>query len=454
MPDIFVSYAHVDNKPFSGLETGWITHFVTNLQLMINSKIGRAEDYSLWQDFRLQGNTAITPEIETQVKAVQVLLVFLSPGWIASDWCQKELRLFCEKHGDVKDRIFVIELDSLPREEKPAAFHDLLGYSFWLKNEHNKIRKLGFPEPQKTDLEYFNRLIDLSSDVVQALANFRPEITTETQTFIPKATIYVAPVNDALYDQRANLVSELKQFQIAVLPEKNALTADTASELDKCSHFVQLLSADRVMGIPQQQLAIAEKAGKPVMQWCDQKLNISIDSINPEHKQLLEHKTVIAAALPDFIRMVRETVLPKENPGLGSVPPKQPGKKMIFVHAGQEDFLQAQTITVFLQRKGYGFVLPSYDGTPERIRKTIARGFQFCDVLLVLQQKTAAEVIEDHLFDAQLQKQKRETAFDILLCRDPAAEMLSFLPPSILTLDCNSNFHEHCLEQFLEQVKA
>ncbi|PTQ78535.1 TIR domain-containing protein [Nitrosomonas oligotropha] len=86
MPDIFISYAHVDNKPFSGLEKGWITHFVTNLQLMINSKIGRAEDYSLWQDFRLQGNTAITPEIETQVKAVQVLLVFLSPGWIASDW--------------------------------------------------------------------------------------------------------------------------------------------------------------------------------------------------------------------------------------------------------------------------------------------------------------------------------------------------------------------------------
>lgn len=454
MPDIFISYAHVDNEPYLDLNKGWITHFVYNLQLEINRKIGRAGEHLLWQDYRLQGNEAITPKIETQVSAVQVLLVFLSPGWVASDWCKKELRLFCEAHNDVKNRIFVIELDSLPREEKPAAFRDLLGYSFWFKNEQNKIRKLGFPEPQKTDLEYFNRLIDLSSDVVQALANFRPEITTEAQAFTPKATIYVAPVNDALYDQRASLVSELKQFQIAVLPEKNALTADTASELDKCSHFVQLLSADRAMDIPQQQLTIAEQASKPILQWRDPQLNIAADSINQEHKQLLEHKTVIAAALPDFIRKVRETVLPKENPGLGSVPPKRPGKKMIFVHAGQEDFLQAQTITVFLQRKGYGFVLPSYDGTPERIRKTIERGFQLCDVLLVLQQKTAAEVIEDHLFDAQLQKQKRETAFDILLCRDPAAEMLSFLPPSILTLDCNSNFHEHCVEQFLQQVEA
>lgn len=452
-PKVFISYAHVDNKPFSGLETGWITHFVTNLQLLINRKIGRSEDYSLWQDFRLTGNNAIIPEIETRVRGAQVLLVFLSPGWIASEWCQKELRLFCEEHNDIKDRIFVIELDPLQRKEKPIVFHDLLSYCFWIKNEHGKIRRLGFPVPQVSDADYYDRLIDLSSDIAQELTSFKTDIAEETLSYAPKATIYVAPVNDALYDQRATLVSELKQFQIAVLPGKNALIADAASELDKCSHFVQLLSADSMMGIPQQQLAIAEKAGKPVMQWRDPQLNIAADRINQEHKQLLEHKTVIAAALPDFVRKVRETVLAKD-PAPGSLPFKQSGKKMIFVLTGQEDFPQAQAIAAFLQRKGYGFILPSYDGTPERIRKSIERGFQFCDVLLVLQQRTAAEVIEDHLFDAQLQKQKRETAFDILLCRDPAAEMLSFLPPSILTLDCNSNFHEHCLEQFLQQVKA
>lgn len=455
MPDIFVSYAHVDNEIFSGAKLGWVTHFESNLRKRLASDKGRKENIDVWMDFKLKGNDVITPEIEEKLRASHTLCILLSPGWIASEWCQNELTIFCESHHNIEQRIFVIELKNLKSEQKPVVLRDLNGYPFWFKNEQERIRLRGFPEPQTADTEYFNRLIDLSGDVVQALANFRPEITTtKTEIFIPKVTIYVAPVNDALYDQRANLVSELKQFQIAVLPGKNALTTDTSSELGKCSHFVQLLSADSMMGIPQQQLAIAEKAGKPVMQWRDPQLNIAADSINQEHKQLLEHKTVIAAALPDFVRKVRETVLPKENPDPGSVPPKQPEKKIIFVHAGQEDFLQAQTIAAFLQRKGYGFALPSYDGTPERIRKTIERGFQFCDVLLVLQQKTAAEVIEDHLFDAQLQKQKRVTAFDILLCRDPAAEMLSFLPPSILTLDCNSNFHEHCVEQFLQQVEA
>lgn len=453
-PDIFISYAHVDNKPLSGLEKGWITHFVTNLQLMINGKIGRAEDYSLWQDFRLKGCDSITPEIEAQVKVVQIFIVFLSPGWIASEWCKKELRLFCEIHNDVQGRIFVVELDSLQRNEKPSAFYDLLGYPFWIQNEHNKIRKLGFPEPQKTDLEYFNRLIDLASDVAQALSNFKPELTTLTQTFTPKATIYIAPVIDSMYDQRANVVSELKQYQIAVLPEKNELIADPVIELAKCVHFVQLLGADSMMGVPQQQLTIAEKVEKPVMQWRDPQLNITADSIYPEHKQLLEHKTVIAATLPDFIRMVREAVLPKEKPNDIVEPNISSGQKMVFVHAGQEDYHHAQRITDFLHNKGYGFTLPHYEGTPERIRKTIERGFQFCSILLILQQKTSAEAVEDQLAEAQLHARKRAEKFDILLCRDPAAEAIGFVPANTKLFNCNSNFHEHCLEQFLQQVEA
>lgn len=254
MPDIFVSYAHVDNEIFSGAKLGWVTHFERNLRKRLASDKGRKENIDVWMDFKLKGNDVITPEIEEKLRASHTLCILLSPGWIASEWCQKELTIFCESHHNIEQRIFVIELKNLKSEQKPVVLRDLNGYPFWFKNEQERIRLRGFPEPQTVDTEYFNRLIDLSGDVVQALANFRPEITTEAQTFIPKATIYVAPVNDALYDQRASLVSELKQFQIAVLPEKNALTADAASELDKCSHFVQLLSADRAMGIPQQQL--------------------------------------------------------------------------------------------------------------------------------------------------------------------------------------------------------
>ena len=127
---------------------------------------------------------------------------------------------------------------------------------------------------------------------------------------------------------------------------------------------------------------------------------------------------------------------------------------MVFVHTGQDDYHHAQRITDFLFNKGYGFTLPQYEGTPERIRKTIERGFQFCSILLILQQKTSAEAVEDQLAEAQLHARKRETKFDILLCRDPAAEALGFVPADTKLFNCNSNFHEHCLEQFLQQVEA
>lgn len=307
--------------------------------------MGRGKNYDLWQDFRLQGNNAITPEIETQVRAAQVLLVFLSSGWLASEWCQKELRLFCDEPNDIKNRIFVIELDPLSREEKPETFHDLLSYPFWFKNEQDKIRQLGFPVPKNSDADYYDRLIDLSSDIAQQLKNIQSGAATGTLPFTPKATIYVAPVNDALYSLRASLINELKQYHIAVVPDKNAITANIATELARCSHFVQLLNADRTMGIPQQQLAIAEEVGKPVMQWRDPQLNIAVDSINPEHKQLLKHKTVIVAALSDFIRMVRETVCPKEKPIDDAESTVSPCQKMVFVHTGQEDYHHAQRIT-------------------------------------------------------------------------------------------------------------
>lgn len=454
-PDVFISYAHVDNEKSSDEGLGWVTHFRNNLRLELARAIGRKERIDIWMDSKLEGNDAITSEIEEKLRTSHTLCILLSPGWIASEWCQKELTIFCDSHPNLKHRIYVIELNELKPVQKHTAFRDLKGYRFWYKNEEDRTRLRGFPEPQVADTVYFGRLSDISFDVSQALSNFRPEITTITQTFIPKATIYIAPVIDAMYDQRATLVNELKQFEIAVLPEKNTiLNTDIAIELTKCSHFVQLLGADSMIGIPRQQLAIAEQTGKPVMQWRDPQLNITADSINSEHKQLLEHKTVIAATLPDFIRMVREAVLPKEKPNDIVEPTVSSGQKMVFVHAGQEDFHHAQRITDFLYNKGYGFTLPQYEGTPERIRKTIERGFQFCSILLILQQKTPAEAVEDQLAEAQFHAQKRESKFDILLCRDPAAEALGFVPANTKLFNCNSNFHEHCLEQFLQQVEA
>ena len=58
--DIFVSYAHVDNKPFDNPQ-GWVDSFVERLSLRLEQLIGKQP--AVWRDKRLQGNEYFTGSI-------------------------------------------------------------------------------------------------------------------------------------------------------------------------------------------------------------------------------------------------------------------------------------------------------------------------------------------------------------------------------------------------------
>ncbi len=448
--DIFVSFAHVDDQPFADQEKGWITHFTTHLRNELSRKLGRKDNYSFWKDFRLQGNDAVTPEIEQQVTQARILLILFSTGWMASPWCQKELALFLASHPDVGKRIFVVELERFSMEDKPPVMQDLLNYPFWRVTDKDRVRQLGYPVPKASDEDYFGRLVDLSHDLANTLKTLQGNPLPQEPS---KATVYVAPVNDSLYSERQNLISELRQFGIDALPRSNTADANMDVNLAQCSYFVQLLDANYTMGIPVNQHLTADAANKPILQWRELKLDYSGGHVPEEHRKLLEGKTVIAAPLSDFIRMVRDAVLPKPK-ALDEETPKVNGEKMVFVHASQDDFERAKCVAGSLRQKGYGIALPRYQGEPERIRKSIERGYQYCDVMLLLHQSAPADVVEDYLSEARVSNLKRATQPHILICQADGAEELFFIPPGVSTLICKNNFDEHCLEQFLAEVEA
>ncbi len=449
--DIFVSFAHVDDQPVANQQQGWITHFTNDLRGELNRRMGRKDNYHFWKDFRLQGNDAVTPEIEQQVTQANTLVILFSTGWMASPWCQKELELFLQSHPDVKGRIFVVELERFRQEDKPSVMQDLLNYPFWRVTDKDRVRQLGYPVPQATDSVYYERLVDLSHDLANTLKTLQTSTAQPPEP--PKATVYVAPVDYPLYSQRSNLISELKQFGIATLPAANTPDPHIDANLAQCSHFVQLLDANYTMGIPCNQHFTAEVAKKPILQWRDPKLDYAGGHVPEEQRKLLEGKTVIAAPLADFIRMVREAVLPK--PKLpDEETPRVSGEQMVFVHASQDDFERAREVVKNLQRRGYGIALPRYQGEPERIRKSIERGYQCCDVLLLVYHKAPAELVEDYLSEAKVQTLQRDTKPPILLCQGDDAEELYFIPPGVKPLVCQGDFDQHCLEQFLAEVEA
>src|SRR5262249_21635786 len=81
-PDIFLSYAHVDDEPDPAFpdRPGWVTTLVRVLEKRLAQKLGRVDSYGLWRDAQLAGHVELTPEILGRLRDAAVLLLVLSPA--------------------------------------------------------------------------------------------------------------------------------------------------------------------------------------------------------------------------------------------------------------------------------------------------------------------------------------------------------------------------------------
>ena len=125
-PDIFISYAHVDDALDPGEDEGWVTTLVRFLKNRLARKLGREDSYELWMDHQLPGNAVVTPEIDAKVRNSAVIVIVLSPGYLKSTWCGREMTLFLDE--EVRRRrgttsgVLIVELDKV---ERPPALAEL-----------------------------------------------------------------------------------------------------------------------------------------------------------------------------------------------------------------------------------------------------------------------------------------------------------------------------------------
>ncbi len=80
--------------PDPGVEEGWVSTLINGVKIRLAQGLGRSEVYSLWKDHLLSPHTPLTPEIIRIVKNSAILILVLSPGYLAAPWCLKELQAF------------------------------------------------------------------------------------------------------------------------------------------------------------------------------------------------------------------------------------------------------------------------------------------------------------------------------------------------------------------------
>ena len=133
--DIFISYAHIDNESLAEELEGWISILHRGLEIRLAQLRGEKPD--IWRDLKLTGNDVFSDTILEQFPNLAVLVSILSPRYVKSEWCLRELEHFYNaagvrggiKIGD-KHRIFKVVTTYLPYEKHPKELGQLLGYEF------------------------------------------------------------------------------------------------------------------------------------------------------------------------------------------------------------------------------------------------------------------------------------------------------------------------------------
>ncbi len=466
--DIFVSYAHVDNQVEPGADEGWVTTLVKGLKTKLAQKLGRSDAYKLWIDPQLSRHVRITPQIMHTLKKTAILVVILSPGYVHSDWCQREkdtfLNFIKEKIRS-GSRVFIVERDKIKDKERPPEFEELKGYCFWVQEEGKAPRILGTPRPNPDDHRYYDLVNDLSYDLAEELeklklTNERPD----TKTQLPDAgpTVFLAEVTDDLNSQRDGVKRYLNQAGVQVLPETcypgdpRAFKQAVERDLDKCKLFVQILSGtagkkppDLPQGYVHLQFECAKKVGKTILQWRSRELDI--DSItDQEHRALLQLDTVLAIGIEEFKLMVKEKVFYKAPAHV-----KIPMETFVFVDMESTDRSLANEVCDVIERYGATYALPVECGKPAEIRNDLEQNLLECDALVVIYGSSTVTWVREHLRQSRKILAMRERPLQALAVYEGPPEPknnLGFKLANMRILDCKKGLREQELISFLDKL--
>ena len=483
--DVFLSYAHVDDDALPGMEHGWVTTLVQCLRTRLAQILGRSDSYSLWMDHDLSGNVSVSRQLMSAVHNTATLVVVLSPGYIASDWCRRERSGFLSAvAARTGSGVFVIEREPVDEAECPAEFKDLTGYHFWVGEWPNKtVRILGSPAPAPTDRDYYACVDDLCRDLAQELKRQRGTAATmvmaaqsaavaqtvsapvpaRSQAGEGRPVVFLAETTDDLETNRSAIRRFLSQMDIDVLPatwypqEPRAFRQSVQRDLARSELFVQLISEapgkkppDLPGGYVALQLEIAKALNKPVLQWRRPGMDLSLVE-DGDHRQLLEMETVRAEGLEEFKREIRRRAT--EPPP----PPPTPLNAFVFVDMETADRPLAERVCGLLESYGAEYSLPAQSDDPGENRRDLEQNLLNSDVVIVVYGNTTATWVRSQLLAfRKILAQRTAPLRALAVFEGPPQEKagIDLKLQKMQTLNCRQGAIEEQLRRFLEATRT
>ncbi len=412
--DLLISYARLDDQPLLEGQPGWVASLHRMLEIRVAQLLG--EKPRIWRDPKLQGNDYFADTIlAEQIPKVAALITVVSPRYLLSEWCHKELEEFCrssERAGGVrvgdKARIFKVVKTPVPLERHPAELQPLLGYDFFVTDPMTgRSRELYQAFGPELERQFLARLDDLAHDVCGLLETLRNG-TAATNGGAPRGTVYLAETSFDLRQEREAIQRDLVRSGYEVLPDRalpllaSGVEAFVREQLARSTLSIHLFGrsygvvpdgATRSMSALQHDLAVrqSESTGLPRVLW----LPPGLGEIEDEREKALIHHLrtapevhtgaeLLEVSLEDLKSWIHRRLAPVEEPKPKSQATASGGDiTRVYLICDQPDLESIRPLEDLLFERGLEVVLPLFDEDEAQARQDHEESLCTCDAVLL-----------------------------------------------------------------------
>ena len=423
MNDIFISYAHLDDEALDEDQKGWITKFHRVLQVKLGQLLG--EPAKIWRDEKLSGTDVYDDKIVNEFKNAKVMVSVLSPRYIKSEWCNKELNEFydaAENESGVrigeKSRLIKVVKTPFDAEEAaenlPKIFEAILGFEFFEQDpESGRVVEFDEAFGARAKQNYFSRIYDLAAEIAGILKSMQVGTTQSVTEPLAKTgkTVYLAAVTSDIQIGREKLFRELTDRGHHVLPDRPLPTSgeefteavrEMLGQADYSIHLVGqkygMIPEDAAHSIAKIQNDLASEwvQTKPEAQrfiWMPRPVITDDDRQQKFITELQEDPTahtgaeVMEDSLDNFRDYVVEKLKPKPKPAPVeapvSVPQNSEGASTVYLIFDQKDDETVASLEDYLFDQGLEVMVPTFDGEEADIKQAHIEKMIHCDAVLI-----------------------------------------------------------------------
>ncbi len=217
--DVFISFSHIDNERISERFDGWITRFHKVLATFLSKHMGA--EARIWRDTRLADGAVLQNEIINQLQQSAVMLSVISPRYLKSEWCTREMSEFCEYArrsgglvvGSTQRLIPIVKTPvdgPLPPFMKDVWFREFFTLEDGVPIEFDEAYG------EKYGQDFLKQVIQLAYRLKETLEALRGNGTAVSQ----KPVIYLAECSHDRKRDRELISGELLRLGYTVLPDR------------------------------------------------------------------------------------------------------------------------------------------------------------------------------------------------------------------------------------------